>query len=349
MSVQEPSRQETATASKSPESLSIERCTGEQASKLFYSWALSEHWNPSTNGEDIKDVFHKADPQGFFFGKIHENGKDEVVSIISGVRYGEDQAWIGFYIASPNHRGRGYGLETFHQALKHVGHDRASVGLDGVMAQVDNYKKSGFTEIGWQNERRHGSIAGLVENSERELAEKIAKDEFPGLVLLQDDQVDLDQLPGIEERFSGLKRPGFVKDWALFHAHHPEQHRFGVAFLSTDGTKDEKSGKPIVLGYGCVRPAVSSYRVGPLYATTPEIAKLLLVKLASEVILAEKSKPYGVSLQFDVDVPNSNKDAIKIFDDLGWNDTFPCLRMWKGKVPKHDVNGVFAVGTLEVG
>ncbi|KAI1316827.1 hypothetical protein EDD11_009405 [Mortierella claussenii] len=349
--------------------LILERCTQQQAFETFYTWSLQEHWNPSTKGNDIKDLYYKADPEGFFFGRIpvaspnhrlhhlhahqdknQESEEDEIVSIVSAVRYGDEQAWVGFYIVSPHHRGHGYGLQTFQQALKHAGHHRPSVGLDAVMAQVENYKKSGFTQIGWQDERRHGSVKELLEHHEHGLAKQIAHNEIPGLVLLSDPQVDLDQLPGIEERFSGLKRSEFVKNWAKFHAEHSEQHCFGVAVLSTDGAKDAKSGKAIVLGYGCVRPAVNSYRVGPLYATTPEIAKQLLVKLAVEVELADKQQMlHHVPLQFDVDVPNSNEEAIKIFNAWGWNDTFPSLRMWKGKVPAHNVNGIFGVCTLELG
>ncbi|KAK3814925.1 MAG: acyl-CoA N-acyltransferase [Benniella sp.] len=327
-----------------PEDFTVERCTQQEAHEIFYGWAFSEHWNPSTKGEDVRDVYFKADPQGFFKGQL----KGEVVAIVSALRYGDEQAWIGFYIASPKHRGKGFGLATFNKALEHVGHDRASVGLDGLLVQVENYKKSGFTSIAWMNERRNGAIDDLVDNQERVLAERISKNEVTGLVDLSDPLVDLNQLPAIEQRFSGLKRPEFVKDWANFHINHHKERRFGAAVLSTDGTKDEKSGKPVVLGYACVRPAVSSYRIGPLYATSPEVAKQLLVKLANNVVQAERQESYNIPLKFDVDVPNTNPGAVKLFDGLGWKDTFPSMRMWKGTVPEHDVSGVYAVSTLEV-
>ncbi|KAG0354728.1 hypothetical protein BGZ54_001493, partial [Gamsiella multidivaricata] len=275
--------------------------------------------------------------------------KTEIVSIVSLIRYGKDQAWLGFYIVLPRHRGKGYGMATFQKALEHAGHDRQSIGLDGVLAQVENYKKSGFTNVAWRNERRHGSAKDLVENLERDLAEKVARGGVPGLVHLSDDLVDWDQVQALEQRYAGLKRPEFIKEWAQFHTFNPELHRFGVAVLSTDGTVDEKSGKPKILGFGCVRPAETSYRVGPLYASTPEVAKLLLVKLGVEVVQAERQSPYHVPLQFDVDVPTSNEEAVKLFDGLDWKDTFPSLRMWRGKIPEHDVNGIFAVATLEVG
>ncbi|KAF9907032.1 hypothetical protein EC991_011336 [Linnemannia zychae] len=340
------------------------RYNAQDAKANFYSWSNSEHWNPGRNGHDI-EVCHKVDPKAFIYSTVEPSNdtqvtneetagvpypaKDETVSIVSALRYGDDQAWIGYYIASPKYRGRGYGIATFNHALEHLNHEtRASIGLDGVLAQVENYKKSGFTQSAWLNERRNGSAVTLVETQERELAEKISQNKVEGLVLLSDPRVDLEQLPGIEVRYTGLKRPDFAKDWARFHSEHPEEHRVGIAFLSPSSV-DPSSGKPLVLGYACVRPAVSSYRVGPLYASTGDIAKTLLVKLAVEVIQADKQNPLGIPLVFDVDMPDKNPAAVELFNGLGWKNTFPCLRMWKGKVPDHDVNGVFGVTTLEVG
>ncbi|KAF8936872.1 hypothetical protein BGZ47_009287 [Haplosporangium gracile] len=348
----------------SPSGQVFHQANRDEAIDHFYTWSSSEQWNPGHKGLDI-EVLHSADPKGFFYSTVEPSTdnkddqtkaqtfphpeKDEVVSIVSAIRYGDDQGWIGFYIASPKYRGRGYGLATFTRAFDHLTPDtRESIGLDAVMAQVKNYHKSGFTESSWSNERRHGSAVDLVETQERELADKIIRNEVEGLVLLSDPKVDLEQLPGIEAQYCGLKRAKFVKEWAQFHANHADHHRFGVAFLSSD-KKDEKSGKPLVLGYACARPATSSYRVGPLYATNGDVAKKLLVKLAVEAVQAEKQSPLGVPLMFDVDIPDKNLAAVKIFDSLGWNNTFPSLRMWKGKVPEHDVNGVFGVTTLEIG
>ena len=50
--------------------------------------------------------------------------------------------FLGFYIVRPDLRGRGYGLRIWNAAVEHAG-DR-TIGLDGVVAQQDNYRKSGF-------------------------------------------------------------------------------------------------------------------------------------------------------------------------------------------------------------
>ncbi|KAG0271446.1 hypothetical protein BGZ95_000734 [Linnemannia exigua] len=360
----------------SPTGQVFHHCTQDQAIDTFYTWSNSEQWNPSRKGYE-HEVHHNIDPKGFIYStvesspsdnnQVEEQGqkgkeketkkqgpdpaKNEIVCIVSAIRYGEDQGWIGHYIASSKFRGRGYGLATFNKALDHLNHEtRASIGLDGVMAQLENYRKSGFTQSAWLNERRNGSVTELVEKKERELAERISHNKVEGLVLLSDPNVDLEQLPGIEVKYCGMKRPQFVKKWVQFHANHPEENRVGVAFLSSDPTStDPVTGKPLVLGYACVRPATSSYRVGPLYASSGEIAKILLVKLAVEVLQAEKQHPLGIPMVFDVDMPDKNPAAVELFNGLGWKNTFPCMRMWKGKVPEHDVNGVFGVTSLEVG
>ncbi|KAG0271445.1 hypothetical protein BGZ95_000733 [Linnemannia exigua] len=275
-----------------------------------------------------------------------------VISVISAIRYGDEQAWIGCYITDPKYRGRGYGIVTFNRALQHVLYNsphRKSVGLNAVFSQVDNYRKTGFTKSSWVNERRRGCVRELVEVKERELAERIGAEEEEGLVMLSDPRVDWEQLPAMEEKYTGFKRAECVKDWVRFHANHPEHHRVGVAFLSPDKF-DPLTGKPLVLGYACVRPGLTSYRAGPLYATTSSIAKRLLVKLAVHVLDAHNRNPsMDVPLIIDIDIPDQNRDSVEMFDGIGWKNTMSTLRMWRGDVPPYDVSGCFGISTLENG
>ncbi|KAG0379751.1 hypothetical protein BGX24_011863 [Mortierella sp. AD032] len=274
-----------------------------------------------------------------------------VISVISAIRYGDEQAWIGCYITDPKYRGRGYGIATFNRALQHVLDSpcRKSVGLNAVFSQVDNYRKTGFTKSSWVNERRRGCVRELVEVKERELAERIGGEEEEGLVMLSDPRVDWEQLPAMEEKYTGFKRAESVKDWVRFHANHPERHRVGVAFLSPDKL-DPLTDKPLVLGYACIRPGLTSYRAGPLYAANSSIAKLLLIKLAVHVLDAHNRNPsVDVPLIIDIDIPDQNKGSVEMFDGIGWMSTMSTLRMWRGEVPVYDVSGCFGISTLENG
>jgi hypothetical protein len=154
----------------------------------------------------------------------------------------------------------------------------------------------------------------------------------------------------MEKRYTGLDRPEFIKYWVDYHANGDASahHRVGIAVLSSTKT-DPYSGKPLLLGYGCTRPAIVSYRLGPLYATDGKVARQLLVKIAINVIAAEKRDPLGVPLMFDIDIVQENKSAVEIFDRIGWPNVVSSLRMWRGVVPPYEANGCFGIATGEAG
>jgi len=117
---------------------------------LAVEWAAAEGWNP---GLHDAGSFHAADPEGFLVGLLD----GEPVATISGVRYGQDFGFIGFYIVKPTYRGQGYGLHIWNAAMQRLA--GRTVGLDGVVAQQDNYRKSGFA-LAWNNARYEGVGGG---------------------------------------------------------------------------------------------------------------------------------------------------------------------------------------------
>jgi predicted N-acetyltransferase YhbS len=66
----------------------------------------------------------------------------EPVGCISVVRYESGFAFLGFYIVRPPFRGRGYGYHLWRAGLQCL--EGCKVGLDGVVAQQENYRRSGF-------------------------------------------------------------------------------------------------------------------------------------------------------------------------------------------------------------
>ncbi len=69
--------------------------------------------------------------------------KKKVIAIISGVKYNHSLGFIGYYICSPEYRGRGYGLKIFQYALEYLHKEtpERNIGLDAVPQQVENYQK----------------------------------------------------------------------------------------------------------------------------------------------------------------------------------------------------------------
>src|ERR687897_410610 len=102
---------------------------------IAVDWAAAEGWNP---GLADAACFAAADPQGFFIGEF----EGAPAATVSCVNYGADFAFLGFYIVRKDLRGRGFGLRLWDAAIAHAG--SRVIGLDGVVAQQQNYRKSGF-------------------------------------------------------------------------------------------------------------------------------------------------------------------------------------------------------------
>jgi GNAT superfamily N-acetyltransferase len=111
-------------------------------------WAAAAGWNP---GLEDAAAFHATDPGGFFVAEV----AGAPVAAISVVNHSDRFAFLGLYLCRPEFRGRGIGLALWRHALDHAG-DR-TVGLDGVPAQQDNYRRSGFVPAG-----RTSRFAGVL-------------------------------------------------------------------------------------------------------------------------------------------------------------------------------------------
>lgn len=114
--------------------------------QLAVDWAAQEGWNPG-----LHDVtpFWAADPGGLLMGSID----GEPASVISAVRYGSRYGFIGLYIVKPAFRGQDRGWAIWQVAMQRL--QGRTVGLDGVVAQQDNYRRSGF-ELAHRNARYAG-------------------------------------------------------------------------------------------------------------------------------------------------------------------------------------------------
>lgn len=200
--------------------------------------AAAEGWNPGLH--DI-DAFHPADPEGYLVGLV----KDEAVGGISVVRYGADFAFLGFYIVRPEWRGQGHGIAIWREGMARL--EGRTVGLDGVVAQQPNYKKSGFT-YAWPNFR----YGGVVEPRDH-----------PGVV--DPAGIPFDHLMALDRRFFPAPRPTFLAAWMGL------QESRALALV--------EDGKPV--GLGVIRRCRQGTKVGPLYAPDAAGAERLLESLAA--------------------------------------------------------------------
>src|SRR6476469_7774644 len=119
---------------------------------IAINWAAAEGWNPGLADDAC---FAAVDPEGFLIGELD----GAPAATVSCVNYSTSFAFLGFYIVREDLRGRGYGLRIWDAAIAHAG--PRLIGLDGVVAQQQNYRKSGF-EFAYANVRYGGIVAAPV-------------------------------------------------------------------------------------------------------------------------------------------------------------------------------------------
>jgi GNAT superfamily N-acetyltransferase len=200
-------------------------------------WAAAEGWNP---GLADAACFATVDPQGFFIGELH----GEPAATISCVNYDARFSFLGFYIVRPDLRGRGYGLRIWNVAIAHA--QGRVIGLDGVMAQQDNYKKSGF-RLAYANVRYGGAIAALPAP-----AGVVALAEIPFAAIEADDATVFP-----------APRAAFLRAWIDTPGH------VGRALL--------RDGK--LAAWGVIRPCRTGRKIGPLVADDRVAAEAVLAAL----------------------------------------------------------------------
>ncbi|MFG2503856.1 GNAT family N-acetyltransferase [Streptomyces sp. NPDC048441] len=241
-----------------PGRLAITRATPDDW-RVVSGWAADEGWNPG-----LRDAssFFAQDPDGFFIGRI----EGEPVSAISVVNYDELYAFLGFYLVRPDLRGRGHGLATWQAALAHAGN--RTVGLDGVVAQQGNYRRSGF-EFAHRTIRYVGAAPAPAPAH-----------------ILPVEAAGLRAIAAYDAASYPADRPRFLESWLTAPG-----HRALVSIV--DGR---------VTGYGVLRPAREAPRIGPLFADTRADAEALFDALTAEadgapvVIDVPESQPGAVAL-----------------------------------------------------
>lgn len=263
------------------------------------SLAKAEGWNPGLRDEE---AFYNADPNGFLVGTL--NG--ELIACISAVSYKNSFGFIGFYIVVPKHRGKGYGLKIWNAAVEKL--SGLLVGLDGVVDQQDNYKKSGF-QFAYKNRRFHGVSRKLEKRSDS---------------LRQYTSKDWNNVIAFDREYFPADRSRFLSKWLTLEGHQTLLYKH-----------EDK-----LLGYGTIRPCDEGYKIGPLFANTPDTAEAILTHLIDLI-------PEGQA--YYLDVPDPNKDAMQLAEKFTMQEVFETARMYQGKAPSLSVDRTYGVTTFELG
>lgn len=243
-----------------------------------------------------------ADPNGFLAGLL--DGR--LIASLSAVRYDKTFGFLGFYMVTPEYRGQGYGIRLWDAGMRYL--QGCTIGLDGVVEQQANYARSGF-RLAYRNVRYQGSGGG----------------EAPA----DPDIVPLSSLPfaavaAYDAPFFPADRSAFLKDWIG----QPQGHALGILRAGT------------LAGYGVMRRCRAGYKIGPLFADTPELAEKLFLALRTRA---------GADEPVFLDVPECNSEAVKLCERHAMTVGFETARMYRGEAPDISLSRTFGVTSFEIG
>jgi len=209
---------------------------------MAVNWAAAEGWNP---GFADAACFAATDPEGFFIGEV----EGAPAATVSCINYSASFAFLGFYIVRKDLRGRGYGPRIWNAAIAHAG--SRVIGLDGVIAQQQNYRRSGF-ELAYINVRYGGAVAAPAASQ-------------VGVIALT--EIPVATVEAYDATVFPAPRTAFLRAWISSPGHS------GRA-LMRDGR---------LAGWGVIRPCRTGHKIGPLVADDRAAAEVVLSPLLASV------------------------------------------------------------------
>jgi GNAT superfamily N-acetyltransferase len=246
------------------------------------------------------ELFYEADKEGFFIAEVE--GKP--AGCACAVAYDESFGFLGLYVVKPEFREKGIGMKLTEKCLEYLGN--RNIGLDGVVENEKKYQQAMKFKSAYSNLRFEGEGGGKMPS---------------GLVNLL--KVPFKLLLEYDRQMFPAPRPVFLEKWIK----QPDSNSFAV--LETGELK----------GYGFIRKCWKGYKIGPLFADTPEIAERIFRALKASV---PEETVY-------LDVPEPNTKAVDMAKKYGMNKMFKTIRMYSKKEPDIKLQNVYGVTSFELG
>lgn len=266
--------------------------------------AQSEGWRCTIDDHELQFT---TDPSAFFLGEL--DGK--TISCMSAIKYGDEYAFLDYYVVDKLYRGKGYGLALIKHALASLS-PTLNLGADAALDMVPQYETFMGLKTTWTNRIMLFDVSHCSSH--------LDKFNTPTNVLVQPaKQVDLDILSSY--------------DTAAFGAPH---HLFLKALLDSPNSINIAATNPRgdIVGFISARRTIiqkEGWNITPLFADDGQIARALLKNIFAELVkeLPERSAAM-MEIPFDI-----NPEACVLAKEL--NGRFLC-----------DFNRMFSKGALDI-
>ena len=143
-----------------------------------------------------------------------------------------------------------------------------------------------------------------------------------GLVPLED--IPVDRIVAYDTAHFPVPRERFIRSWIT------QEGSSGWGAFDRDGK---------LAGFGVIRPCFVGYKIGPLFADTPEIAEAIYHGLMARAT--------GEQVYFDT--PEPNAAAVDIALKHGMVKVFETGRMYTKSVPDLPIHEIFGITSFELG
>ena len=283
-----------------PDGLAIGPMTPEEVA-ILGGWAADEGWNPGN--ADIGIAWH-IDPEAFI--ALRRDG--ELVGGGTIFRHSPTFGFMGLFIVKAGLRRAGLGAPLWHYRrdllLSRLA-PGATIGMDGVFDMAPFYERGGFS-LAYRDLRFQGIAHGTTDPAVRALTD-----------------ADFGAIETIDRKHFPADRSAFLRRWVF----QPGAHALGLFDRTT------------LLGFGVARPALQGFKLGPVYAPSPETAERLLSSLMTPL----------AGQQVQLDVPEPNEAGTSLAQRFGLSEVFGCVRMYYGRAPDLPVRQIFGVTSFEFG
>lgn len=233
----------------------------------------------------------------------------EMIGSGSIVSYDEKFGFMGFFIIKPEYRSKGLGTKLWFWRRDKL-LSRLKKGATIGMDGVFNMQPF-YTKGDFKFSHRDLRMEG--KGGKFDYSNRVSKITHK----------DFSKIHALDTRCFGCDRKTFLKGWLKM----PES--VGYKYVNGDNLE----------GFGVIRKCRSGYKIGPLFAKNFEVTDELFKALIN---FSNGDLVY-------LDIPEINKNAVKLAAKYNMKECFGCARMYYGKAPKLPYNQIYGVTTFELG